>query len=160
MSALLQLPGLPSSAPVWLQWLAYAAAFLLVAGAAGLYLWMFRRKTGQEIHNTTVADLNAALNAKDKTIARLNEEHAAELARMREERDEAREALKDVSVEYEGVSGINTTLWLAAAKEGFQARFEDMARQIEVLERDNARQAREARDAKALLAEGRKDGHV
>lgn len=147
--ALLQLPGLPSSAPAWLQWLLAVAAFLLVAATAGLYLWKTRKTDTAGLHKATVDDLKSALDAKKLLVERAE----AETTAARKECDKAREALADMTTEYDGVSGINTKLWLEMARLGFQTKFEELTRQLEIAERDNARLGREARDAAARLAE-------
>jgi outer membrane murein-binding lipoprotein Lpp len=154
MWALFQLPGFPSSAPVWLQWLVSVVLFLLVAGTAGLWLWKTRKQDTQGLHKTTVDDLNAALAAKKLLV----EQAEADRDAAKRECEKAREALADLATEYDGVSGINTKLWLEMARLGFQTKFEELTRQLEIAERDNARLGREARDAAALLAEkeGRK----
>lgn len=147
--ALLQLPGFPSSAPAWLQWLVSVALFLLVAATAGLYLWKTRKQDTSGLHKTTVEDLRAALEAKKLMVERAE----AETAAAKKECERAKEALADMTTEYDGVSGINTKLWLEMAQLGFQVRFEELTRQLEIAERDNARLGREARDAAARLAE-------
>lgn len=148
-AALLQLPGFPPSAPVWLQWLVAVVLFLLVAGSAGLWLWKTRRTDNQALHTTTVADLKAALDAKKELVTRAEAAREEALARAKK----AEEALADMSTEYDGLTGINTTLWLRWAEKGFQAEYEEMARQLAIAERDNLRLAREARDAEARLRE-------
>lgn len=72
------LPSNPPEAPAWIQWFIWAIVALVIATLGVLYLLKSRKVQNQDIHKSTVADLNEAIKARDIRLKDWEVKYAAQ----------------------------------------------------------------------------------